>query len=155
MQTDFLKLIGTCCNFVNTLKNWVTLILQILVFGESGILFLVCTGRCKSCLVSSLITSHYILFTKGWVFPVILLKCWSKFLFCSVFDRQTKHWANKLLIASTKQTKSQGLFDTELLNHAVTWCIMCQLNSVASCFTETWVLVYARYCITFYVRKTC
>jgi hypothetical protein len=68
---------------------------------------------------------------------------------------QTKHCANKLLIASTKQMKSQGLFDWELLNHAVTWCIMCQLTSVASCSTDTWFQVFVRYFIILHARKMC
>lgn len=52
---------------------------------------------------ASLISSPVILlFTKGWVFPVILLKCLSKFLFCSVFDKQNTVLINYLLHPQNK-----------------------------------------------------
>jgi hypothetical protein len=66
---------------------------------------------------------------------------------------QTKLCPNKLFIASTKQMKSQGLFNTALLSHAVTWCIMCQLTIIASCSTDTRVQLLVRYCIFLHVRK--
>jgi hypothetical protein len=148
IQTDMTKSIIAFHSFVNAPKNGYSLILQTLQLETLAFYFWVLVED------ASLTSSPVImLFTKGWVFPVIMLKCLSKFLFCSVFDRQTKHCANKLLTASTKQTKSQGLFNWELLNHAVTWCIMCQLTSVASCSTDTWVQVFVRYCIILHVRE--
>lgn len=91
------------------------------------------------------------LFTEGWDFPVILLKCLSKFLFCSVFDKQNAVLINYLLHPQNKLNVKDCL--TQLLSHAVTCCIMCQLTIVASCSTDTWVQIFVRYCIILHVRK--
>ena len=127
-----MKLIVAFHNFVYAPRNGHFMILQTLLLETLAFHFWVVLEDAR--LFSSPVI---MLFTEGWDFPVMLLKCLSKFLFCSVFFLQTKRGASKLLIASTKQIKSQGLFNTELLSHAVTCCIMCQLTIVASCSTDT------------------
>jgi len=58
------------------------------------------------------------------------------------FFWQTKYCASTTLDAIKKQTESQQLFDTKLLNHIVMWSNTWQLTSVASCCTEMSVRLF-------------
>jgi hypothetical protein len=78
-QTDMMKVIVGFHNFVYTPRNGHFMILQTLLLETLAFHFWVVLEDARLFLLPVIM-----MFTEGWDFPVMLLKCLSKFLFCLV-----------------------------------------------------------------------
>jgi hypothetical protein len=83
---------------------------------------------------TSIVLGHY--YSKGRVPQNTSLTVVSVFLFFTFLNKQKQ--------SSTKQSGYQRLFDTQVINHAVTWCSERQLASIVSCYINRSVPLFVR-----------